>query len=124
MLGRTGRLVCLDLQIEMLRQVRERIGAAGAELVQASGSSLPFRDGCFDLAFLVTVLGEIPDKRAAMDELARVLRRGGTLAVTESFPDPDYVRTPVLRRLAMVAGFEIGERLGNVAHYTQRLHRR
>jgi len=123
MLGDEGRLVCLDVQIEMLRKVRERVGAARAGLVQASGSSLPLRDGSFDLVFLVTVLGEIPDKRAAMAELARVLRPGGTLAVTEAFPDPDYVRTPVLRRLATQAGFEPGERRGNATNYTQQLRK-
>jgi ubiquinone/menaquinone biosynthesis C-methylase UbiE len=121
--GEAGRLVCLDLQIEMLHKVRARIGAAGAELVQASGSLLPFRDGSFDLVFLVTVLGEIPEKRAAMEEFARVLRAGGTLAVTEAFPDPDYVRTPVLRRLATAVGLEVGERRGNAAYYTQQLRR-
>jgi ubiquinone/menaquinone biosynthesis C-methylase UbiE len=123
MLGEKGHLVCLDLQVEMLHKVRERLGAARAGLVQASGSSLPLRDGSFDLVFLVTVLGEIPDKRAAMAELARVLRPGGTLAVTEAFPDPDYVRTPVLRRLAREAGLEPGARRGNVLNYTQQLLR-
>jgi ubiquinone/menaquinone biosynthesis C-methylase UbiE len=123
MLGEQGRLVCLDLQIEMLRKVRERLGSARAELVQASGSSLPFAAGSFDLVFLVTVLGEIPDKRAALAEFARVLRPGGILAVTEGLPDPDYVRTPVLRRLATAAGFEVGDRRGNLAYYTQQLRR-
>jgi ubiquinone/menaquinone biosynthesis C-methylase UbiE len=122
-LGKEGQLVCLDLQIEMLRKVRERIGARRAALVQASGSSLPLQDSSFELVFLVTVLGEIPDKRAAMAEFARVLRPGGILAVTEAFPDPDYVRTPVLRGLATAAGFEVGDRRGNVACYTQQLRR-
>ena len=108
---------------QMLHKVRERLGAARAKLVQASGSSLPFDAGSFDLVFLVTVLGEIPDKRAAMAEFARVLRPGGILAVTEAFPDPDYVRTPVLRRLATAVGFEVAERRGSVAYYTQRLRR-
>lgn len=122
-LGARGRLVCLDLQIEMLRQVRRRLGASAAGWVQASGSALPFRNASFDLVFLVGVLGEIPDKRAAMAECARVLRPGGVLAVTEAFPDPDYVRAPVLRRLAAGAGFEIGERFGSFANFTQRFRR-
>jgi ubiquinone/menaquinone biosynthesis C-methylase UbiE len=123
MLGDEGRLVCLDLQIEMLNKVRERLGAGRVALVQASGSSLPFAAGSFDLVFLVTVLGEIPDKRAALAELARVLRPGGILAITEGLPDPDYVRARVLRRLAAEAGFEVGDRHGNVAYYTQQLRR-
>jgi ubiquinone/menaquinone biosynthesis C-methylase UbiE len=96
---------------------------SGLLVVQASGSRLPFRGRSFNLVFLVTVLGEIPDKRAAMAEFARVLAPAGVLAVTEALPDPDYVRTPVLRRLAGRAGFEVAERRENVACYTQRLRR-
>lgn len=120
--GPRGRVVCLDLQRGMLEKVRARLGDA-ALLVQASGSALPFRDGAFDRAFLVRVLGEIPDRRAALADLRRVLRSGGELAVAEGITDPDYVRAPVLRRLAERAGLRVGERHGSFADYTQRLGR-
>jgi len=120
--GPRGRVVCLDLQHAMLRKVRARVGRA-ALLVQASGSALPFRDGAFDRAFLARVLGEIPDKGGAVAELHRVIRSGGQLAVEEGLPDPDYVRTPVLRRLAEGAGFRVGERHGSWVEFTQRLER-
>ncbi len=120
--GEAGRVVCLDLQIAMLRKVRARVGD-GAGLVCASGSQLPFRDGAFHRAFLVSVLGEVPDKRGACAELFRVIGPGGELAVEEGIPDPDYIRTPVLRRLAEEAGFKTGERVGNWANYTQRFAR-
>jgi ubiquinone/menaquinone biosynthesis C-methylase UbiE len=122
-LGPHGRLVCLDLQCEMLRKVKSRLGARTPPLVQASGSALPFREGAFDRAFLVTVLGEIPDKNGALAELHRVLRSEGVLAVTEQLPDPDYVRTPVLLRLAEVAGFRATERFGGWREFTQRFVR-
>jgi ubiquinone/menaquinone biosynthesis C-methylase UbiE len=119
LVGADGQLVCLDLQIEMLRKVRARTSENAPALVRASGSELPFRDGSFDLVFMVTVLGEIPDKRQALREFGRVLRAGGRLAVTEALPDPDYIRAPVLRRLATGAGFEPRERSGSWLHYTQ-----
>jgi len=115
-----GRLVCMDLQMAFLRKVRERLGDRAPDLVCAHGEALPFRDEAFDLVFVVSVLGEIPDKRGAMREFARTLHSGGVLAVTEALPDPDYVRTPVLLRLAESAGFRAGERLGHVAQYTHR----
>jgi ubiquinone/menaquinone biosynthesis C-methylase UbiE len=121
--GPHGRLVCLDLQPDMLRQVRARLGPRSPALVCASGSRLPFREEVFDLVFLVGVLGEIPDKDGALRESLRVLRPGGTLAVTESLPDPDYVRAPVLERRARRAGFLPGERLSILTGYTQRLRR-
>jgi ubiquinone/menaquinone biosynthesis C-methylase UbiE len=119
-LGEEGRLVCLDLQLAMLRKVRARLAHRTPHLVCASGSQLPFRDGVFDLAFLVSVLGEIPDKQSAVNEYGRVLASGGVLAVTEAIPDPDYVRTHVLRRLAERAGFVAAERLGSWVHRTHR----
>jgi ubiquinone/menaquinone biosynthesis C-methylase UbiE len=120
--GPGGRTVCLDLQRDMLRKVRARLGAA-AELVQASGSRLPFRDGAFDRAFLVHVLGEIPDKDGACAELFRVLRPGGVLAVEEGVPDPDYIPRARLLRLVEHAGFEARERFGGWSDYTQRFTR-
>jgi len=122
-LGASGRLVCLDLQIGMLRKVRARLGVRAPGLVQASGSRLPFRDGAFARAFLIHVLGEIPDKPAAVAELHRVIRAGGELAVEEGLPDPDYIRAPVLAALVTGAGFHTGERFGGWADYTQRFAR-
>ena len=122
-LAGSGRLVCVDLQLDMLRQVRARLGTDAPSLVCASGSELPFRDGIFDLTFLVGVLGEIPDKEGALREYRRTLRPGGTLAVTEGFPDPDYVRPSVLRRMAVRCGFEVCERFSPFPSYTQRLRR-
>ncbi len=43
---------------------------------------LPFPAGSFDRVIAAEVLEHIPDDRRAIDELARVLRPGGTMAVT------------------------------------------
>jgi ubiquinone/menaquinone biosynthesis C-methylase UbiE len=121
--GPTGKLICLDIQPAMLEKLRGILGAEAPPLVCASGSELPLRDGSLDLVFLCEVLGEIRDKRGALDELYRVIRPGGTLAVTEGMPDPDYVRCSVLTALAVDAGFEPAERSGGWSLYTQRFTR-
>ena len=41
----------------------------------------------------------------------------------EGLPDPDYIRTPVLRELVGSAGFRTGERFGGWADFTQRFTR-
>src|SRR5262245_27426374 len=115
-----GRLVCLDVQAPMLRKLRRALGARTPPLVCASGSVLPFRSHSFDLIFLSHVLGEIPDRAGALAEYARVLRPGGTLAVTEGLPDPDFIRAERLVQMAAGAGFVPAERLGRALHYTQR----
>jgi ubiquinone/menaquinone biosynthesis C-methylase UbiE len=75
--GESGRLVCLDVQRDMLRETRRRLRhARTAHFVQASAVDLPFRAGAFDRVFLITVLGEIPDRSRALREIHRVLRPG------------------------------------------------
>jgi SAM-dependent methyltransferase len=48
--------------------------------VQADGERLPFADGAFDVVFCVATLHHALDLRAMVGELARVARRGGTVA--------------------------------------------
>ena len=116
-----GRLICLDLQLAFLETLRLRLGTTTPALVCGDGSCLPFRSGAFDAIFVADVMGEIPDKRGALLEFARVLRSGGTLAVSEAaLFDPDYVRAPVLQRLVRGAGFEPHERLESWFQYTHR----
>ena len=106
--GRQGRLVCLDLQADMLRHARARMAAVGAsaDFVRADAGALPLRAACIDHAVLITVLGEIPDRPRALGEIRRVLRAGGRLSVSEQFPDPDFVTLRALRRELRAAGFE------------------
>jgi SAM-dependent methyltransferase len=77
--------------------------------------ALPFAAGSFDAALCTEVLEHVPDDRALLAELARVLKPGGVLVVTVPFmfryhPDPeDYRRyTPVGLRAELVrAGFTV-----------------
>jgi len=62
---------------------------AGA--VQGDALALPFADGAFDRVIASEVLEHIPDDVAAMNELARVLRPGGTMAVTVPRCGPEFV---------------------------------
>ncbi|HVL28823.1 MAG TPA: class I SAM-dependent methyltransferase [Acidimicrobiales bacterium] len=57
-------------------------GADGAAGVRGDGLRLPFRDAMFDRVVAAEVLEHVDDDRAAMAELARVVRPGGLVAVT------------------------------------------
>jgi ubiquinone/menaquinone biosynthesis C-methylase UbiE len=65
----------------VIRTARDQ-GIDNIVATQGDARSLPYGDDGFDAAFLVAVLGEIPDQHVALGELARVLRPGGRLAVS------------------------------------------
>ncbi|MFI6324092.1 class I SAM-dependent methyltransferase [Nonomuraea sp. NPDC050556] len=57
------------------------IGATG-ETVQGTALEMPFEDGSFDRVIAAEVMEHIPDDMAAMREIFRVLKPGGTAAIT------------------------------------------
>jgi cyanophycinase-like exopeptidase len=65
---------------------------------------------------MVTVLGEIPDRQAALQEVTDALKPGGLLSVTEVVVDPHFQTRGAVRRLAATAGLRevafFGNRLG------------
>jgi ubiquinone/menaquinone biosynthesis C-methylase UbiE len=110
-----GRLHVFDIQQEMLDHTLRRAAAAGVDNLEArrgDARSLPYPDASFDVAYLVAVLGEIPDQAAALRELRRVLRPGGRLVVGELLGDPHMVGERSLRRRATAAGLRFERRVG------------
>jgi SAM-dependent methyltransferase len=98
---RGASVVALDAGPEEVAQVRGTFGAmveAGelaadhpATGVQGDALHLPFPDGTFDRVIASEVLEHIPDDVAAMAELSRVLRPGGTMAVTVPRCGPEAI---------------------------------
>ena len=98
-----GHLELFDLQAEMLERARRKIHAARLGKVvgytQGDARRLAFPRASFDVAFLVAVLGEVPEPRQCLRALHRILRPGGLLSITEHLPDPDFSRLSTLRAL-------------------------
>jgi SAM-dependent methyltransferase len=118
-----GQVDILDLQQEMLDHTMRRAGERGLSNVtptQSDATGMPYQDGTYDAAFLVTVLGEIPDQDAALRELARVLKPGGRLVVGELLGDPHYVRLAPIRLRASGVGLAYERRVGNALGYFAR----
>jgi ubiquinone/menaquinone biosynthesis C-methylase UbiE len=84
-----ARVTAIDLTPELLAAGRERGRAAGIELdwVEADAERLPFGDGAFDVVISSIGVMFAPHHRDAADELARVCRPGGTVALLSWTPE-------------------------------------
>jgi SAM-dependent methyltransferase len=140
--------VACDLELGELKDVRDLFGAmtdadeipesGGGWSVNGNALALPFADATFDRIIASEVMEHIPDDAGAAAELARVLKPGGTMAVTVPawFPERvcwaltdtyhaphvpgGHVRIytePALRRRLRDAGLKPG-----AAHHAHALH--
>ena len=115
-----GTLEVLDLQQGMLDHTlgrARRQGIANIVATRGDAQALPYPDGAFDAAYLTLVLGEVPDQRAALRELRRVLKPGGRLVVGEVFPDFHMVPFGTLKERAEAAGLAFERRIGGPLGY-------
>ena len=124
--GEEGKVYALDIQPDMLKQLENKLSKPenqdirNIKLIEGSAYELPFEESSLDLVNMVTVLQEIPDKNRALQEIRRVLKPNGVLAVSELFPDPDYPWKSTTIKLGTEAGFVVDEISGNFFNYTVR----
>src|SRR3954451_18605360 len=85
------RVTGIELSPEMLAIAEERAKTAGAalELREGNAHALEFEDASFDTVVCTLSLCSIPDDRAAVAEVRRVLRPGGRFLLLE------HVRSPL-----------------------------
>lgn len=124
--GPGGKVLAVDIQAGMIS--RAKVRAAQAGLANVDFLCAPLGSGrlpttTFDRALMVTVLGEIPDKLAALREIYESLKPGGFLSVTEVLPDPHYQSYGTIQRMATQAGFRVGGKLGNRFSFTVNLEK-
>ena len=119
-----GTLELFDLQQEFLDHVMQEAAGRGLDnLVATRGdaTALPYEDASVDAVVLTAVLGEIPDREAALAEIRRVLRPQGRLVVGELFGDPHFTTRAALERLGAGAGLRLAEHSGNWFGFFARL---
>ena len=106
--GVKGRVLAVDIQPEMLRRAQRKAEEAAVDnidFLQAGLGEGRLPRDWFDRAVLSTVLGEIPDRPAALREIYSAIKSGGFLLVNEVIGDPHYQSLAKVKALAADVGF-------------------
>jgi arsenite methyltransferase len=84
--GPTGRAIGLDMTDEMLALAQRNVAEAGAtnvELIRGHIEDIPLPAGSIDVVISNCVINLAADKPAVFAEIARVLRPGGRIGITD-----------------------------------------
>jgi ubiquinone/menaquinone biosynthesis C-methylase UbiE len=88
------RLVGLNIDERQLDRARQSVQARPGNdvgFVQGDACALPFEDGAFDVVMAVECIFHFPSRRRFFSEARRVLRKGGTLALSDFVVDGDKI---------------------------------
>ncbi|MFZ4574043.1 MAG: arsenite methyltransferase [Phycisphaerales bacterium] len=112
--GPTGRVIGVDMTPDMLTKARrntasyrEQTGLNNVEFRLGEIESLPVADASVDVVISNCVLNLSPDKARVWNEIARVLKPGGRVAVSDLAlvkPLPEAVKADVEALIGCVAG--------------------
>jgi arsenite methyltransferase len=99
--GPAGRAIGLDMTDEMLDLARQNAAAAGAtnvEFLKGYIEEVPLPDDSVDVIISNCVVNLSVDKAGVFAEMARVLRRGGRIGITDIVADNDLTHEERLAR--------------------------
>ncbi|HZU73274.1 MAG TPA: class I SAM-dependent methyltransferase [Acidimicrobiales bacterium] len=126
--GHDGSLIGVDLSEGMVRAVRQ--AAPVVEAVVGDAASLPLTAGQADVALAMHMLYHVPDPRAAVAELRRVVRDGGRVLVVLNGRDHlrqlDAMLAPaggVTQRTAPLSGLRLDEGVALLSSAFARIER-
>lgn len=107
--GATGKVIGVDMTPEMLTLARQNIARSGltnVEVRQGKIEALPIESGSVDWVISNCVINLSPDKQTVFNEIARVLKTGGQMLVSDIVADnlPLWVRRSGLLTVACAGG--------------------
>ncbi len=107
--GPEGHVIGVDMTGDMIERARANIAAAGlanAEIREGLIEHMPVDDGLVDWVISNCVINLSPDKPAVFAEIARVLKPGGEMLVSDIVVEalPEWVRADKALYSACVAG--------------------
>jgi arsenite methyltransferase len=108
--GPEGRVIGVDMTPQMLERARRNAARAGhdnVEFREGRLESLPVEDGSVDAVTSNCVINLVPDKATVFAEVARVLRPGGRMVVSDivlDAPLPEVVRADIAAWVGCISG--------------------
>jgi len=108
--GKKGKVIGVDMTLEMLERARENAGKgdyANVEFRLGEIENLPIVDNSVDVVISNCVINLSPDKQQVFNEVYRVLKPGGRLMVSDIVllkPLPEVIRNSIEAYVACVAG--------------------
>lgn len=119
--GEQGRIISIDIQTEMLNIVQQK--AERENIKNISVVNIPMGEGKLcdysaDGAVMAAVLGEIPNRASALEEIYKSLKPDGNLAIAETIFDPHYQSKQTILNLVQPIGFSQVDFIGNKIAFT------
>lgn len=108
--GPTGKVIGIDMTPEMLARARrnaEKAGVTNAEFREGRLENLPVASGTVDAITSNCVINLVPDKAAVFKEIARVLKAGGRIVISDIVLDkplPPVIEQDIYAYIGCISG--------------------
>ena len=120
-------VIASDLSVPMLRKAQEKVRKLGLAHVKGvtamDACNLGFPDASFDVVSVPFVITLVPDPERALDEVMRVLKPGGEIAIISRFGAEDGLQAafesaiaPLMKRVGWSSSFKVSR----VANWAQK----
>lgn len=105
--GGSGLAIGSDLSESMLTRATKEETPDNTAYIRASGTELPFREGTIDAVCCFAALHMFDDPMRGLDQMHRVLRKGGRIAILTSCRSSLPIFYPTERLFSALSGMRV-----------------